>query len=244
MDSEQKNGNTVLLTVIGVATLLVALVGATFAYFSANITNTADHSVIITTAAPVGLIYKSTGDIEATNIIPGESITPGTFTVRNPDGTGEGETIGSTVMQTYDLNLIVDEDTFNTNDGPDQLELKVTVATDGNGKNGAGEAYTTSMKLGSSGTTWNMTDGDTISNRASAIEGTSINTDGKRVYNIVNDQLIAIGETHTYTIAMEFKESGSLQDQNQGKSFKAHVEISDPVSVKDDGTSNRPTEGA
>ncbi len=36
MERENGNGNKVLLTVIGAATLLVAMVGATFAYFSAT----------------------------------------------------------------------------------------------------------------------------------------------------------------------------------------------------------------
>ncbi|MBQ6817029.1 MAG: hypothetical protein IJO27_01200 [Bacilli bacterium] len=42
--------NTVLLTVIAIATLLVAVVGATFAYFSASVTNTEKTTVTATTA--------------------------------------------------------------------------------------------------------------------------------------------------------------------------------------------------
>ena len=51
---ENGNKNTVLLTVIGVATLLVALVGATFAYFTANVSqdNTA---VTVQTSKLAGL---------------------------------------------------------------------------------------------------------------------------------------------------------------------------------------------
>ena len=41
----ENNRNNVLLTVIGVATLLVALVGASFAYFTATSTPTAEQSV-------------------------------------------------------------------------------------------------------------------------------------------------------------------------------------------------------
>lgn len=42
--------NTVLLTVIAIATLLVAVVGATFAYFSANVTNDQKTTVSASTA--------------------------------------------------------------------------------------------------------------------------------------------------------------------------------------------------
>ena len=41
--------NTVLLTVIAIATLLVAVVGATFAYFGASTTNTASSTVKVET---------------------------------------------------------------------------------------------------------------------------------------------------------------------------------------------------
>ena len=44
MEGERKS-NTAMLTVIAIATLLVAIVGATFAYFSASTTNTADVTV-------------------------------------------------------------------------------------------------------------------------------------------------------------------------------------------------------
>ena len=51
---ERGNGNTVLLTVIGVATLLVALVGATFAYFTATVTDSST-PVNVTTTQVAGM---------------------------------------------------------------------------------------------------------------------------------------------------------------------------------------------
>ena len=57
---EKKNSNTVLLTVIGVATLLVALVGATFAYFTATVSqNTANGTVDVTTSTLAALEMTS-----------------------------------------------------------------------------------------------------------------------------------------------------------------------------------------
>ena len=57
---ERGNGNTVLLTVIGVATLLVALVGATFAYFTANIsTDAVNGTVNVTTSTLADLEMTS-----------------------------------------------------------------------------------------------------------------------------------------------------------------------------------------
>ena len=191
-----KNGNTVLLTVIGVATLLVALVGATFAYFTATISNSQAQSVTVTTASPVSLVYTG-NPLSLTNAIPGNS-TSATFTVTNP-----GQ---SSVAQTYDLNLKIDNNTFNTTDGLDQLEIKVT---------GSGTVNQPSIIGG----TYNVTD------------GTSTASAGKS-FQIVNDQKIGIGETQTYNTTLNFKDTGAAQNNNQGKAFRAHIEISDPMSVQ------------
>ena len=56
---EKKNSNTVLLTVIGVATLLVALVGATFAYFTATVSRDTSAKVDVKTSTLAGLEMKS-----------------------------------------------------------------------------------------------------------------------------------------------------------------------------------------
>lgn len=57
---ERGNGNTVLLTVIGVATLLVALVGATFAYFTASISTDAENGTVnVTTSTLANLEMTS-----------------------------------------------------------------------------------------------------------------------------------------------------------------------------------------
>ena len=55
MEEKGKKGNQVLLTVIGVATLLIAMVGATFAYFTANsVTGNADTNNISAQTAQYG----------------------------------------------------------------------------------------------------------------------------------------------------------------------------------------------
>ena len=199
------NGNTVLLTVIGVATLLVALVGATFAYFSATITNDANQSVIISTATPVGLEYISNKSITIDSGIPGAT-GEGSFTVTNP--------ATSTVAQTYDLDLIIDTNEFttalhanntaeDTEKLKDQLELTISAT---------GGTNTPALKQ----STFNLTD------------GTSTTTS----YKLVDNQRIEIGETQTYTVNVNFKDLDVSQDSNQGKNFRAHIDISDPVSVR------------
>ena len=69
---EGKN-NTVLLTVIGIATLLVAVVGATFAYFSAQLSGTENQSTMTIQASNGGSSTLDGGEaIHVENIYPRE----------------------------------------------------------------------------------------------------------------------------------------------------------------------------
>ena len=67
---ESGNRNTVLLTVIGVATLLVALVGATFAYFSATISDNST-PINVTTTQVSGLTMTSGASAIGSPLYPG-----------------------------------------------------------------------------------------------------------------------------------------------------------------------------
>ena len=118
----QEKGNTVLLTVIGVATLLVALVGATFAYFTATVNNNSNQSVTITTAQAASLTYNTTDQIALSNAVPGASDT-GKFTVSNP--------AGNQVSYTYDLSLVVAINEFVTTEGTGQLTFVITPSSSG-----------------------------------------------------------------------------------------------------------------
>ena len=71
MDNSKK-GNTMLLTVIAVATLLVAIVGATFAYFTATVQgNDTASSVIVNTAALGTVTYTNGNELNIPNALPG-----------------------------------------------------------------------------------------------------------------------------------------------------------------------------
>lgn len=75
MEREEKpRGNTVLLTIIAVATLLVAVIGATFAYFSATITgNDSPSTSVIVKTATLGIVYNSGQQINLANATPSQT---------------------------------------------------------------------------------------------------------------------------------------------------------------------------
>lgn len=239
MEKERNNnGNTILLTVIGVATLLVALVGATFAYFSATINNEQAESIILQTATPVGLKYKG-GTLALDNIVPGDS-KEGTFTVENPARVGETSTPNK-VQQTYDLKLIVDKNELTTEYRSNENKPKPTDAD--SLLQDQLRVYLSSAKT----TAGTKADGTTPANTTMKPIAFRSGVDGSDYYNltsasatagsneivIVDDQQIAIGETHTYSIRVEFVNLEIPQDANQGKAFEAHIEISDTKSVKE-----------
>ena len=77
----EKKSSTVLLTVIGIATLLVSLVGATYAYFTAGLNEAyqdgdTDGKDVVVTAANLGEITFTHGNtIVLDNVVPGASDT-------------------------------------------------------------------------------------------------------------------------------------------------------------------------
>ena len=81
-ENKGNGGNTILLTVIGIATLLVAIVGATFAFFTAQITDGDKGSSIIIQTATLAITYNDGNNLVASGITPGWSSTK-TVTITN-----------------------------------------------------------------------------------------------------------------------------------------------------------------
>lgn len=211
---KQKNNNTVLV-IIAVATLLVALVGATFAYFTATVNNESAQSIEVTTASPATLEYRSTDTLALTNASPGPEATKTmTFTVKNPLTTTGGQS--NTKSYKYDLYLTSLTDDFSdASGGLEQLMLSVTQTTDGD----------STLKIGNTPLTINLTNGTQV---LAATRSTDATIHGK---DVVIEQEIAPGETHTYSATIEFKETNSNQDSNQNKTYSGYFEIANAQTV-------------
>ena len=94
--------NTMLLTVIAVATLLVAVVGATFAYFSVS-NSTANATTVDATVEQVGTVTLSGGadlDITITAAQMAESAAPATYSLGNAV-VAHAELAGNGTNETY-----------------------------------------------------------------------------------------------------------------------------------------------
>ncbi len=98
---ENNRGQSIFLSVVGIATLLVAIVGATFAYFSISVSgNETAQSVQVTTAKLGGVTFDATGaGVNITNVYPGWTVTK-QFTV-----TSDADATDASID--YIVNLVV-----------------------------------------------------------------------------------------------------------------------------------------
>lgn len=141
--------NTVLLTVIAVATLLVAVVGATFAYFTAQTTaNGSSNETSVTTRSEVGGVTLTLANQTAT----GSDITyPGGYVVN-----GGVVTATSTGTDNYTVNYTLNGTITNATDTAlsyKVVRLAAPLASEAQGANtGSAAVYGCTMRSYAAGT--------------------------------------------------------------------------------------------
>ena len=120
MKNNNHKTNTVLLTVIGIATLLIAVIGATFAYFTAQISGNETVPTIQVGAGTLMIEYEGgTPQLHpagATEIVPQET-TPVTAPFGAPIITKEFSLTGNNSTDSvmpYTLAMVVNNNTFRT----------------------------------------------------------------------------------------------------------------------------------
>lgn len=198
--SEGKN-NTVMLTIIGIATLLIAVVGATFAYFSAQVSGLETQKEDVIKSATVGTTFNGGTEVTAANIYPKEEAW-GTkvFSITSNSSTG--------VTTSYNISLVID-----ANDSPDGVTPNKTFESGALSYTltGTESGASTAGKLASSdGAITELSAGKSILLGTATINGNA----GKTV-------------TQAYELKFFFKDTGKDQNANQGAQFKAHIVISD-----------------
>ena len=95
--------NVIFLSVIAVATLLTAVIGTTFAYFTANITtsNAANSNTTVKTKVIAGAVMDMGSKIEATGVYPGfKTVKPITVT---GSGVADSQPANTTITVTPSL---------------------------------------------------------------------------------------------------------------------------------------------
>lgn len=203
--SEGKN-NTIMLTIIGIATLLIAVVGATFAYFSAQVNGMNDEKEYTVRSATVGTVFDGGSDITATGIYPKEEAWgTKTFIVKT--------TSTKDLATKYNITLVIDN-----NDATSDADLN-----DGNNMikrfqaNALSYTLTAVEENASKAGIMPTAEETKIANPASNITFGTATIYGNGAQEV----------TQTYTLSMFFKDTGEDQNANQGAQFKAHIQISE-----------------
>ncbi len=227
MKDNNKN-NTLLLTVIAIATLLVAVIGATFAYFSSTV-NGEDPSIVTAGSAlielnftsddgadlsstgiqPKGLYYMN-GDQLVNEMVSKNAIISKTFKLTQSNNTDKNFT--------YDIYLVVDETTF-VNDNPATIQ-----GVDGDAKSLSAKLIG-SAETGSAATKIVYVPGkNDVSNvTLTANDGTTTTVKGVQLgTGTFNANYTG---THEYTLEIYFLDSNEKQDNDRNQSFKGHIAI-------------------
>lgn len=118
MNENGGKNNTILLTVIAIATLLVVVTGATFAYFAAVVRGNENASSISITASETGQTLTLGGgeQVNLTNIYP-KGTAAGSEWVTKNISLSSNALEGNTGTSVYAFTMSVDKNTFDFKDG-------------------------------------------------------------------------------------------------------------------------------
>lgn len=231
---DNNKGQTIFLSVIGIATLLVAIIGATFAYFSITVTGNEQASSIFVTTATLGQI----------NFVDGTQIKWDKVNLEK-DGTDKTESKTFTVENTATTAL--------TNDVTYDVYMKVTantISAAANGSAGAGATitYTEGENKGTtktltagedyfvykiedadSATAGKVNDGDALINIAeTAVPGVSTDTTKGTKLSTTSGKMATGGlnSKHVYKFTLTLKNAtNATQNGVQGKSFAGQLQV-------------------
>lgn len=268
-NNNSSKGSMIVLTIIGIATLLVAVIGATFAFFTASVKNNTAPSQIYTESGKMVIEFTSLNNIEYKGAIPGrptweESDTPYNrlrFKVTS-DNT-------MSLPTTYDVYLKITQNEFANEQNKENLvfyleEINRTRTSSTQQDNILGtmsdnirklnfqnfyETKVTSMLDGSEisvGGTEEQRQNVTIGVIPNDTDPTNNNscvsaTETEPAYCMLqiskNARLGDMGSANEWYFEIWLNETGTEQNYDQGKKFKASIEI---VTTGDEKLSNQP----
>lgn len=242
----ENKSNTLLLTVIAVATLLVAVIGATFAYFTAQISgNTDSQTPVVVRSATLEINFAdgSSSLTLADKVKPSESvIISKTFTLRGKNTTANTESEPNAARRMpYELYLMVPTNTFQLNNtvtgtsiSYKLINTKQSGSTPAAGQIPSNTGYVPipCTTLAPAGATL-KDNSDTL--QTSIIGNVTTYHDNGEVA-INNQPGLKLGQgyfeagannvEHEYRVDIYFMEDNKNQDYDTNKSFSAYVTIS------------------
>ena len=219
--------NTILLTVIAVATLLVAVVGATFAYFTASTSGTGTGDVTTGTATSIGSVAMDLQTIADSNNMsyPGGMLLNGASVTATVTGAG-------TFDASYTINANVDASALTSENTTLNVKLyKTTSQIDSAAvsgctlQNGTAEDdvtyYYTGCTVPSGITTGQEVDSETITITAEGPKTATLSFDDSTTFNGITS---ARATTAYYYLVVEYVNNAAAdQNADMGKTVTATI---------------------
>lgn len=199
MNENGGKSNTILLTVIGIATLLVVVTGATFAYFAAIVKGNDTATSIKIQAGNGGTITFGGGEeVTLNNIFPRGTTAGNEWVTKNITLTNSANE-GSTGTSVYQFTMSVDENTFDFDTTQDGTEnMKFTFIRD------------TAKCVGT-------ITGPTETSTASTIVGSNGKVIGQGT--VANN----VANTIAYTLKVYYDNADYNQQNGKDRTFKFHI---------------------
>ncbi len=217
---ENSKGQTIFLSVVGVATLLVAIVGATFAFFSITVEgNEEASSIIVRTALLTNIVFEDGDEVSVLDAYPGAYVDK-KFTITAP--LSEGQALTADALPTdYQIRLsLIDKDlltALETAGKLTEMHHSLSLAPVAEGETDTNVNALTVGTTTLTGTqpvfedtamTLNQT---TVAASTEALVGTAA-----RIYPTM---------VHNYVYRVHFIESNGEQNYAQGRRFVAKLQV-------------------
>ena len=241
MESNNNNGRGIFYGVIGVATLVVAIIGATFAYFTASVTRNNAITNVQATTLSLNIINEKNNF--RTDMIPVDADGNGSLFKTFPSlaagdglkGSGCRDLVGNSICSVYEFTIENPSETVAqtvvgslkvVTNGFTNLRYALFKGADsaiaGEGKPG----YNVDLDPEKTAVTTNNWVSKTPADAGDLIHkgnfATDADGDGIIKWGNTLEQLAA-KETTTYTIVVWLEEAAALNDPEQGKTFTASI---------------------
>ena len=207
--------NTILLTVIAVATLLVAVVGATFAYFTATSDVTGDgNEGTVNTATNIGSVAINQTDIAASNntIYPGTMNYVGTIIQATKTDTTENFTLDYSLTGTVSVTAAFAHDiTWKLYKVAASETSPVSCAEVTKTPTATGTQYSQSCTLGKSLT------GDSVGDGSLVAQGTLTAGETSSPVSYADGSVDTDGGSDYYYLVVEYPNKQTSQNADKGK---------------------------
>lgn len=189
--------HTVLLTVVAIATLLITVVGTTFAYFAATITGNDTAQEITISSQNITLAFEDGEFVNNTNIVPGWTGSK-TITITNNGA-------ANTPLK-YAINWTAITNSFSSDDQKNYLKYTVTGESQ-KIAGGAGDSAAATIE----------------GEQTLPYIGMAGEQDG--VVNLIPETVINHGEKHIYTINFNYKNNVAAPQESQGAKFTSKLVV-------------------